>query len=69
MEPTILLLVLSMTFLQILHCFEEIGINAYELVPNPGNKRAIYLQAASVLVGLNFLIASMLIFDIQHKVK
>lgn len=65
METTILLLVLITTFIQVLHCFEEIGMDAYELVPKPGNKRAFYLRAASVLVGLNFLIASMLVFGIQ----
>lgn len=65
METTILLLVLITTFLQVVHCFEEIGMDAYELVPKPGNKRAFYLRAASVLVGLNFLIASMLVFDIH----
>lgn len=65
METTILLLVLITTFLQVLHCFEEIGMDAYELVPKPENKRAFYLRAASVLVGLNFLIALMLVFDIQ----
>jgi len=65
METTILFLVLITTFLQVLHCFEEIGMDAYELVPKPGNKRAFYLRVASVLVGINFLVASMLLFDIK----
>ncbi|MDX9872447.1 MAG: HXXEE domain-containing protein [Clostridia bacterium] len=65
MSTTILLLVLITTFFQVLHCFEEIGMDAYELVPKPGNKRGYYLRAASVLVGLNFLIAFMLLFDIK----
>lgn len=65
MNTIILFLVLITTFFQVLHCFEEIGMDAYELVPKSGNKRGYYLRAASVLVGLNFLIASMLLFDIK----
>lgn len=65
MNTTIIFLVLITTFLQVLHCFEEIGMDAYELVPKAGNKRGYYLRAASVLVGLNFLITSMLLFDIK----
>lgn len=65
MQNTILLLVIITTFLQVLHCFEEIGMDAYELVPKPGKKRAFYLRAASVLVGLNFSIVAMLVFDIK----
>lgn len=65
MNTTILFLVLITTFLQVLHCFEEIGMDAYELVPTSANKRGYYLRVASVLVGLNFIIASMLLFDIK----
>lgn len=65
MNTTILFLVLITTFLQVLHCFEEIGMDAYELVPASANKRGYYLRVASVLVGLNFIIASMLLFDIK----
>jgi hypothetical protein len=65
MNTNILLLVLITTLFQVLHCFEEIGMDAYELVPKSGNKRGYYLRAASVLVGLNFLIAFMLLFDIK----
>ena len=65
MNTTIVFLVLITTFLQVLHCFEEIGMDAYELVPKAGNKRGYYLRVASVLVGLNFIIASMLLFDIK----
>lgn len=48
MNTTILLLVLITTFFQVLHCFEEIGMDAYELVPESGNKRGYYLRVASV---------------------
>jgi hypothetical protein len=58
-------LVLITTFFQILHCFEEIGMDAYKIVPKAGNKRGYYLRAASVLIGLNFIIISMLLFEIK----
>jgi hypothetical protein len=65
MNINIIFLVLITTFFQILHCFEEIGMDAYEIVPKAGNKRGYYLRAASVLIGLNFIIISMLLFEIK----
>jgi hypothetical protein len=65
MDINIIFLVLITTFFQILHCFEEIGMDAYEIIPKARNKRGYYLRAASVLVGLNFIIISMLLFEIK----
>jgi hypothetical protein len=62
---TVLLFVLITTFLQVLHCFEEIAQDAHELMPTDKNKLGFYLRVASVLVGLNFLIAVLLLLGVS----
>ncbi|ERI91935.1 hypothetical protein HMPREF1982_02978 [Clostridiales bacterium oral taxon 876 str. F0540] len=68
MDRTLIILVLLVTFLQIIHCFEEIGMNMYVIYKkkNPQNPRGLYLRAASVLVGINFLILALLIFEVKY---
>ena len=62
----ILFLILLTTFFQVLHCFEEIGMNAYVLYKSkyPKNPRGLYLRSASVLVGLNFIVLFLWFFGI-----
>jgi hypothetical protein len=56
------------TFFQVIHCFEEIGITMYIIYKkkNPENPRELYLMAASVLVAINFLVLAILLFDIKY---
>ena len=57
-------LTLLVALFQILHCFEEIGMNAYLLLEKrcPKNPRGAYLRVATVLVTLNFAVIFLLLY-------
>jgi hypothetical protein len=59
----LLTIVTVTTLLQVAHCFEEIGMNAYLLYEKrfPRNPRGVYLRAATVLVTLNFVVLLLLL--------
>jgi hypothetical protein len=60
----IFLLVLAISFLQVLHIFEEIALNAYALHKGK-NARAKYLRVAAVLVFLNYIVLTLLFWDLK----
>ena len=62
----LLSLTLVVTLLQVVHCFEEIGMNAFLLYKKrfPKNPRGVYLRAATVLVTLNFAVCLLLLYDV-----
>ena len=60
----VLLWVLITTFLQTLHVFEEIGAEAYKVLPHrSGNPLTSYLRIASLLVAINFAVAGLVLLD------
>ena len=61
---SIILSVLLVSFLQVIHIFEEIALNAY-LLESGKNPRGKYLKIASVMVFLNFAILFLLILDLK----
>ena len=65
MFKELIVLVMVVTLLQVVHCFEEIGMNAYVLYKKhfPKNPRGVYLRAATVLVALNFAVLFFLLYD------
>ena len=58
----IFITVLIISFLQILHIFEEIALNAFDLTKGK-NPRGKYLRIASVLVTLNFVVLFLLYLE------
>ena len=62
MHTTIFVTVLIISFLQILHIFEEIGLNAFNLTKGR-NPRGKYLRIASVLVLLNYIVLLLLYLE------
>jgi hypothetical protein len=62
-EHIIFITYLIVSFLQVIHIFEEIALDAFTM--NPGkNPRGIYLRVASVLVLINFFIILLLYLEI-----
>ena len=63
MFKDLIFLVSAATLLQVLHCFEEIGMNAYVLYKKhaPRNPRGFYLRTATALVTLNFAVMLLLV--------
>lgn len=61
-HKTIYIIVLLASFFQILHIFEEIGLNAYKLQKGK-NPRGKYLRVASILVLLNYLVILFLFME------
>ena len=60
-EDFIYLLVLITSFLQILHIFEEINLEAYNVKKGKNSKKFYYLMA-SILIFINFMILYFLYF-------
>jgi hypothetical protein len=58
-EKIIFITVLIISFLQILHIFEEIALGGYTYIKKK-NPRGIYLRVASVLVFLNYVVLFLL---------
>ena len=63
----LLTIVMVTTLLQVVHCFEEIGMNAHLLYKkqSPKNPRGFYLQTATVLVSLNFVVLLLLLYGVS----
>ncbi len=57
------LMVLIITFLQVIHILEEIGLEAYTLL-KVKNARSKYLRVAAVLVTLNFAVVFLFFFEV-----
>ena len=66
MYQELLVIVMVATLLQVVHCFEEIGMNAFLLYKKrfPKNPRGVYLRAATVLVALNFAVMLTLLYGL-----
>lgn len=61
---SIIISVLLITLLQVIHIFEEIALDAYQLESGK-NPRSKYLKIASVLVFLNFAVLFLLILNLK----